>query len=107
MPVQIPAWAKVFSDEDWQFLRRFLLHSGSLKALAEVYGISYPTVRGRLDRLIAKVAAVEEPGATDDFHILIRALVAEGKMDRAMATVLLASHREVVNGLDGANPEAG
>ncbi|MGE3409718.1 MAG: DUF2089 family protein, partial [Pirellulales bacterium] len=56
-----PGWVDCLNDEDWRFLRRFLLSSGSLKALAEEYGVSYPTVRGRLDRLIAKVQAVEDP----------------------------------------------
>ena len=47
-------WIDELSDEDLAFLRRFLLASGTLKQLAEDYGISYPTVRLRLDRLIAE-----------------------------------------------------
>lgn len=88
-----PQWAKALESEDWQFLKRFLLSSGSLKAMAEQYGISYPTVRSRLDRLIAKVQAAEEPGATDAFHRQLRILVAEGRMDKTLARRLLAAHR--------------
>ncbi|MSQ94547.1 MAG: DUF2089 family protein [Gemmataceae bacterium] len=47
-------WIDLLEDEDVAFLKRFVLASGSLKELAEAYGLSYPTVRLRLDRLIAK-----------------------------------------------------
>jgi len=92
----IPAWAGFLDDEDWQFVRRFLLASGSLKALAAEYGISYPTVRSRMDRLIAKVEAAIEPEAEDIFHRQLRVLVAEGRMDRGVARRLLEVHREVL-----------
>ncbi len=94
MEEQTPAWITALEPEDWQFLKRFLLASGSLKALAEEYGISYPTVRTRLDRLIAKVEAADQPGATDAFHRQLRILVAEGRMEQGMARKLLAAHRE-------------
>ena len=38
--------------EDQRFIVRFVLASGSLKEMAGVLGVSYPTVRSRLDRLI-------------------------------------------------------
>ena len=45
---QRPAWLAHLAEEDFHFLRRFLLCSGSLKDLAAEYGVSYPTVRGPL-----------------------------------------------------------
>ena len=42
-PEQLPGWIAVLDAGDVQFLRRFLLSSGSLKALAEEYDVSYPT----------------------------------------------------------------
>ena len=39
-----------------QFAMDFILASGSLKEMAAKYGISYPTVRARLDRLIECLA---------------------------------------------------
>jgi hypothetical protein len=83
----------VLDDEDRQFLRRFLVSSGSLKALAEEYGVSYPTVRGRLDRLIAKVQAAEDPKVTDPFERKLRVLVADARMPAALARELLEAHR--------------
>ena len=56
-----PAWIEAMEVEDLEFLRRFLLSSGSLKDLAGEYQVSYPTIRSRLDRLIAKVQAAEDP----------------------------------------------
>ena len=47
-----PAWFLKLSEEDQGFIKRFLLASGSLKQLAKDYGITYPTVRLRLDRPI-------------------------------------------------------
>jgi hypothetical protein len=84
----------VLDDEDLQFLRRFLICSGSLKALAEQYGVSYPTVRGRLDRLIAKVQAAEDPKVADPFERTLRVLVADGMVPPALAKELLEAHRQ-------------
>jgi hypothetical protein len=88
-----PAWLAVLDDEDLQFLRRFLVSSGSLKALAEEYGVSYPTVRGRVDRLIAKVEAAEDPRVTDPFERKLRVLVADARLPSALARELLEAHR--------------
>jgi hypothetical protein len=76
------------SEEDWQFLKRFLLASGSLKGLAAEYGVSYPTVRARLDRLIAKVREAEDPALDDPFERQLRILVADDKLSAAMAKEL-------------------
>ena len=39
--------------EHQRFIEMFVLASGSLKEIAETAGVSYPTVRSRLDRVIA------------------------------------------------------
>ena len=93
MTQQRPAWLTQLGEEDFHFLRRFLLCSGSLKDLAAEYGVSYPTVRGRLDRLIAKVRAAEDPRGADPLEHKLRVLVADGQMPPAMAKELLAAHR--------------
>ena len=69
-------WIDDLSDEDLAFLRRFLLASGTLKQLAEDYGISYPTVRLRLDRLIEKVRLIESHADAGPFELRLRALYA-------------------------------
>jgi hypothetical protein len=46
--------------EDQDFILKLIQASGSLKELAGIYGISYPTVRNRLDSLIQKISLIEE-----------------------------------------------
>jgi hypothetical protein len=46
--------------EEQRFVELFVLASGSLKQMAELLGISYPTVRGRLDKLIGHLKEEQE-----------------------------------------------
>ena len=94
---EVPAWIAALGEEDAQFLRRFLLASGSLKAVAGEYGVSYPTVRARLDRLIAKVRAAEDGKAADPFERALRVLVADARLSAPLARVLLDAHREAID----------
>jgi hypothetical protein len=89
----VPVWLRALDDEDLHFVRRFLLSSGSLKALAQEYGVSYPTVRARLDRLIAKVRAAEDPRVHDPFERKLRVLVADARIPPALAKELLEAHQ--------------
>jgi hypothetical protein len=43
------------SQEDQDFIIEFIKASGSLKEMAVLLGVSYPTVRNRLDEVIAKL----------------------------------------------------
>ena len=45
------------SPEDQRFVELFVTASGSLKQMANLLQVSYPTVRGRLDRLIERLEA--------------------------------------------------
>ena len=94
MPVMSPSetdprWCRELDEEDLQFILRFVLASGSLKEVARQYGISYPTVRLRLDRLIAKLRILEDPKAESAFHRKARLLVAEGKLEVSVARTLI------------------
>jgi hypothetical protein len=89
MESNIPEWIKGLSQEDWQFIKRLLLASGSLKYIASQYGISYPTVRIRLNRLIEKVQILDSKKPKTKFHQTIQLLVAEGKLDLSVAKTLL------------------
>ncbi|HVO86996.1 MAG TPA: DUF2089 family protein [Casimicrobiaceae bacterium] len=93
-----PAWLAQMSDEDMQFLRRFVLSSGSLKAVAEEYSVSYPTVRARLDRLIAKIEAASDPRITDPFQRKLRVLAADGQISALIAKELLEAYRAAIKG---------
>ena len=95
MKEPLPAWLDALDEEDQQFLKRFVLSSGSLKALCDEYGVSYPTLRARLDRLIAKVNAAEDPKVVDSFQRKLHVLVAEGKISAALGRELWKAHRAV------------
>ena len=45
--------------EEQDFILNVAKCSGSLKELAGIYGVSYPTVRNRMDALIERIQAVE------------------------------------------------
>ena len=86
------SWLASMSDEDASFIKRFVLASGSLKELAKAYGISYPTVRLRLDRLIEKIKVLDSQEILSEFERALRARYAEGKIDMDTLKALLATH---------------
>lgn len=47
------------TPEEQELTVNFLKCGGALKDLARVYGVSYPTIRNRLDALMARVKALE------------------------------------------------
>jgi len=91
-------WIDLLSEEDLAFLKRFVLASGSLKELAQAYGISYPTVRLRVDRLIEKIKVLDSHEITSAFERALRAQFAEGRIDEDTLRVLLAAHRAEMGG---------
>ena len=88
------AWLQLLEDEDLAFLKRFVVASGSLKELAEAYGISYPTVRLRLDRLIAKIKVYDSQHKMSDFERTVRAMHADGRIDVQTLKALLIAHQQ-------------
>lgn len=91
-----PPWISVLGDDELLFLKRFLLASGSLKEIAEVYGVSYPTIRARLNRLIERVNAVEVPASGDAFEKLVNTLVEQGVLITGTGRALIHTHQRVL-----------
>ncbi|MDZ4858325.1 MAG: DUF2089 family protein [Candidatus Hydrogenedentes bacterium] len=91
-----PAWLSVIDEEETLFLKQFLLTSGSLKQLATLYGVSYPTIRARLDRIIDKVQVTDSPSAGDSFEKLLDVLVEQGVVVPGTARTLMQGHRRVL-----------
>jgi hypothetical protein len=89
-------WIDGLSDEDLAFIRRFVLASGSLKEMAGIYGISYPTVRLRLDRLIEKIKLLTSDAVESEFERVLRIEYAQGKLDLGTMKRLLQAHKEDV-----------
>ncbi len=93
---ELPQWIKMLEYDDWQFIRRFILASGSLKEMAKQYGVSYPTVRSRLDRLIGKVEAAEKNQKADEFTKLVSVLVADAQIEKTVARKLISTHKKAI-----------
>ena len=89
----IPAWMAELEDEDLAFVKKFILSSGSLKEVASVYGVSYPTVRLRLDRLIQKIRLSETVEA-DPYVSLVKLLAVDDKLDFDTAKLLITEYRK-------------
>ena len=89
----IPAWVAELEDEDLAFVKKFILASGSLKEVASLYGVSYPTVRLRLDRLIQKIRLTESAEA-DPFVALVKRLAVDDRLDFDTAKLLIDAYRE-------------
>ncbi len=95
--VDLPAWIGNLEEEDLQFIKRLVLASGSLKELAAEYGVSYPTIRTRLDGVIERVKILDKHDSDDPLEARIRILVSMGEMEPKMGKELLALHRSSFN----------
>ena len=89
----MPVWMAELEDEDVTFIKKFLLSSGSLKEVAALYGVSYPTVRLRLDRLIQKIQLTESAEA-DPYVSLVKRLAVDDKLDFDTAKILITEYRK-------------
>ena len=90
----IPGWMAELEDEDLAFVKKFILASGSLKEVASVYGVSYPTVRLRLDRLIQKIK-LSETAEADPYVSLVKRLAVDDKLDFDTAKILITEYRKI------------
>ncbi len=89
----IPQWLLNLEEEDLKFIKEFILSSGSLKDIAAIYDVSYPTVRLRLDRLIDKVKLYDkEPD--DNMISLIKSMAIEEKISLEDAKILINTYRK-------------
>ncbi|MCA9299932.1 MAG: DUF2089 family protein [Phycisphaerales bacterium] len=65
---------------DLDLIVALVLESGSLKGLASAYGVSYPTIRGRLDRVIERLRDAVEGREPDPLRDLLADLVERGEL---------------------------
>ncbi len=89
----LPEWMSNLDDEDLMFIKRFIMASGSLKEIAGQYGVTYPTVRLRLDKLIQKIKVNEETDH-EPYIALIKRLAVNDKLDFDTAKILISEYRK-------------
>ncbi len=81
----------------------FVLASGSLKEVAESYGVSYPTLRGRLDRLIERLQSLVDGREVDPMAELLATMVERCQLTAKDAQRLLRTHRRSLNPTEPTN----
>jgi len=90
----VPLWMANLEDEDVIFIKRFLQASGSLKKIARQYGVTYPTVRLRLDKLIQKIQ-ISEDFANEPYVALIKRLAVSDRIDFDTAKILISEYKKI------------
>ena len=75
------------SEEDQSFIELFVLNSGSLKEMAKLLGITYPTVRSKLDQIISNIK--EEINRHDEYKAEILEKVSQGKITADKAAEII------------------
>lgn len=89
-----PEWIVDLDDEDVSFIKKFLLASGSLKEMARLYGVTYPTVRLRLDRLIQKIKLSDDT-ESEPYIALIKRMAINEKIDFETAKILIGEYKKM------------
>ena len=91
----IPDWLDNLDDEEILFIKKFIMSSGSLKEIAKLYDVTYPTVRLRLDRLIIKMKLCEDQ--KDDAYIkMIKKLATDDEISMKAAKILISTYRKEI-----------
>lgn len=89
----VPNWVLALENEDLEFIRKFVLNSGSLKEIAKIYEVSYPTVRIKLDRLIEKIK-VNEAEDNEDFIKFIKNLSIDDRISVDDAKLIIQKYKQ-------------
>jgi hypothetical protein len=90
-------WTELLEADELTFVRRFVLASGSLKEMAEEYGVSYPTIRQRLDELIEKIRRGTREKPVSELRRVIRRMVENGELNLPEARKILAAGAKDLN----------
>ena len=90
----IPDWMQNLDDEDMNFIKKFILASGSLKEIANLYGVTYPTVRLKLDKVIQKIN-ISESTNKEPYISLIKQLAINEKIDFDTAKLLINQYKKL------------
>jgi len=81
---ELPRLARL-SAEDQVFVAAFVRSHGSIKEMEQVFGVSYPTVKARLNRIAGSLEFVETNPRPDRSDVLERLARGEITADQAVA----------------------
>jgi len=82
-PFVLPQLARL-ALEDQVFITAFLRSHGSIKEMEQTFGVSYPTIKGRLNRIAGQLEFVETNPAPSRSEILERLNQGEITPDEAI-----------------------
>jgi hypothetical protein len=88
---KIPRWILDLELEDISFIKNFILSSGSLKEVAKIYDVSYPTVRLRLDKLIQKIE-LSSNKQDEPFITFVKGLAVDSKIELETAKLIIEKY---------------
>ncbi len=89
---QLPLWITELDETELNFIKNFVLSSGSLKQMAKEYGVTYPTIRSHLDAVIKKIELGEQ-AEEDPYVKLIKGMAIEGSIEFDAAAVLIREYK--------------
>jgi hypothetical protein len=79
-------------EEDLNMVAAFVLVSGSIKDLAQEYGVSYPTMRIRLNALIERLRGHLDGQEIDPLNDYLAELIANGQLSVTAARAIRELH---------------
>ncbi|MDV8951496.1 DUF2089 family protein [Leuconostoc falkenbergense] len=86
-------WFLKLEREDQEFVKQLVKASGSLKELAKIYQVSYPTVRVRLNKIIQHIDLIEQQGKSS-FETKIMEMVINDELPLNLAKKILVDYQE-------------
>ncbi|MCM3570893.1 DUF2089 family protein [Neobacillus mesonae] len=92
----VPNWILSLEAEDMEFIKNFVIKSGSLKEIAKVYEVSYPTVRLKLDRLIEKIK-INDAVDNEEFIKFIKHLSIDDRISVEDAKLIIEKYKQERN----------
>lgn len=93
MKRDIQQWLLELENSDIEFIRNFIVNSGSLKDLAKQYDISYPTVRIRLNNLIQKIE-VSERQDVEPMISFLKKLAIDNRLSLETAELIINKYNQ-------------
>ncbi len=91
-------------EDDLNMVTSFILVSGSIKDLATEYGVSYPTMRQRLDRLIDRVRRLVDGAEADPLSDYLADLLTRGHLTPDVARRIRELHRAANGPIEPGQP---
>ncbi|GGK08935.1 hypothetical protein GCM10007063_34230 [Lentibacillus kapialis] len=89
----VPNWILTLDGEDIEFIKKFVINSGSLKEIAKIYEVSYPTVRIKLDRLIEKIK-LNDAVENEEFIKFIKQLSIDDRINLEEAKLIIEKYKK-------------